>query len=208
MKLIGLLLVPAFSLLALAGCNKQSPDGAENRAVDDGASADSAKAPGTIAPGDVDLAFRVTSGPTYDPATDTVAYQVEAANNGKATLASEGDLPVNVGVVVRGTDGTLETPPANLDFMRIAFPQPLAPGQTVTLPIMFNAGSTLGGTVVVDAVQERVSWFSGYGKPVLTLGKFNRCNDAPNTLCGEDGTPVPAAGTPVPDEETPVPATP
>ncbi len=194
MKIAGLLLVPALSMLALAGCNQQTPDGAESRrAGADSASANPAAAPGAIAPGDLDLAFQVTSGPTYDPATDTVTYQVEAANNGKVSLASEGDLPVNVGVVVRGSDGTLDTPPANLDFLRVAFPQPLAPGQTVTLPIMFNAEPTLGGTVVVDAVQERVSWFSGYGKPVLTLGKFSRCNEAPSTLCGEDGTPVPAA---------------
>ena len=193
MKIVGLLLVPALSLLTLAGCNQQTTDGVESRAEADGASANPADGTGAILPGDVDLAFRVANGPTYDPATDTVRFQVEATNNGKVTLASEGDLPVNVGVVVRGSDGTLETPPANLDFMRVALPQPLAPGQTVTLPIMFNAGSTLGGTVVVDAVQERVSWFSGYGKPVLTLGKFNRCNQAPGTLCGEDGAPVPAA---------------
>ncbi|MGI8559967.1 MAG: hypothetical protein ACR2J7_00690 [Luteimonas sp.] len=194
MKIVGLLLVPALSLLAFAGCNQQSPDGPPSRSAEaDGAPANPAKGPGAIPPGDLDLAFRVTSGPTYDPATDTVTYQVEAANNGKATLASEGELAVNVAVVVRGSDGTLGTPPANLDFMRVEFPKPLAPGQIVTLPIMFNVGSTLGGTVVVDAVQERVSWFSDYGKPVLTLGKFNRCNEAPNTLCEEDGTPVPAA---------------
>lgn len=191
MKATRLLIVPTVALLALAGCNRQAPTPAETGGTT--AVSTTVEAPGAIAPADIDLAFKVASGPTYDPATDSVMYQLEATNNGKATLSSAGEFPVNVGLVVRGSDGTLDTPPANQDFVRVALPQPLAPGQTVTLPVTFNATPTLGGTVVVDAVQERVSWFSGYGKPVLTLGAFRRCNDAENTLCGEDGTVIAAA---------------
>ena len=186
-------------LLALAGCGQEASNGtASAPAGVDAASQGAPKPGGVFPPADVDLAFRLAGGAQYASSSDTLSFEVEATNNGKATLTSEGEFPVNVGGVIRGIDGTLDTPPANLDFLRVAFPQPLATGQSVTLPISFNAGSMLGGTVVIDAVQERVSWFSGYGKPVLTIGKFNRCNDAPDTLCGGDGTPVPEAGTPTP----------
>ena len=196
MKSIGLLLVTAFWALTLSGCSQPTSDA---RQTDDAAAGGvpggsaSVEPSGAIAPADLDLAFAVVSGPTYDPAADAVMYQIQVTNNGNATLASHGEFPVNVGVVIRGADGTLDTPPANLDFVRIALPQPLARGQQVTLPISFDAAPTLGGTVVVDAVQERVSWFSGYGKPVLTLGTYMRCNGKQNTLCLADGSAVAAA---------------
>ncbi|MGV8864882.1 MAG: hypothetical protein ACOH2T_27485 [Pseudomonas sp.] len=156
----------------------------------------SASAPATVdAPIDangLDLVFKIVSGPNYEAATDLVTYQVEAANNGKTTLISAGKLPVHLGVVIRGSDGTLHSAPANQNFMRVPLPQPLAPGQSITLPITFNAAPTLGGSVIVDAVQEQVGWFSGYNKPVLTLGAFSRCDGVEDTLCLADGTAVAA----------------
>lgn len=191
MKTIRLIAAPTLALLVLAGCNQPAPEPAQGQTP-------TTEAPAAVQPGvdapiaatDIDLSFKLASGPTYDAANDSVTYQVEAANNGKATLISAGKLPVHMGVVVLGSDGTLQSPPANQNFMRVPLPQTLAPGQQITLPITFKVAPTLGGTVVVDAVQEQVGWFSGYDKPVLTLGTFTRCNGAENTLCLADGTVV------------------
>jgi hypothetical protein len=143
-----------------------------------------------IPPGDIDLAFSVVGAPSYDPGTDTVSFTVNVANNGKAAIASAGSRPVNLGVVILGADGSLQTPPAKQDFVRIRLPQGLEPGQKLELPVKFKVAPTLGGTVIVDAVQERVAWFRGYKKPVLTLGAFVRCNGDDRTACLSDGTTI------------------
>lgn len=139
---------------------------------------------------DIDLDFSPVGAPAYEPATDTVSFTVNVANNGKAAVASAGSYPVNVGVVILGADGSLKTPPAKLDFVRIHLPHGLAPGQRLDLPVKFKVAPTLGGTVIVDAVQERVAWFRGYKKPVLTLGSFVRCNGEEKTACLSDGTAI------------------
>lgn len=139
---------------------------------------------------DIDLAFSAVGAPAYDPATDMVSFTVNVANNGKTTIASAGSYPVNVGVVILGADGSLKTPPAKQDFVRIRLPQALEPGQKLDLPVKFKVAPTLGGTVIVDAVQERVAWFRGYQKPVLTLGTFVRCNGDERTACLGDGAAI------------------
>lgn len=187
------------ALLALTGCNRPGA-GAPSASESPKSQTNELEAPVTVPAGvdnpipatDINLGFKLISGPTYDVTNDSVTYQVEVSNTGKASLISAGKLPVNLGVVILGSDGTLETPPANQDFMRVPFPQPLATGQQVKLPITFQVAPTFGGTVLVDAVQEQVGWFRDYDKPVLTLGKFERCNGADNTLCLADGTVVPA----------------
>ena len=187
--------VSAVLALALAaGCGETSdaPAQAETTAAQNSAPA----APGIdapIAPSEIDLTFQLVGGGRYDATSDEVTYELEAANNGKATLISAGKLPIHLGVVVLGSDGTLQTPPSNQNFMRVPLPHPLEPGQRVKLPITFKVEPTLGGAVTVDAVQEQVSWFSGYGKPVLTIGMFTRCGGAENTLCLADGTEIPSA---------------
>lgn len=182
---------PLLALVLAAGCGETPdvPTEAKTSAAEDSAPA----APGIDAPipsSDIDLTFQLVGGGTYDAIRDEVTYELEAANNGKATLISAGKLPIHLGVVVLGSDGTLQTPPSNQNFMRVPLPHPLEPGQRVKLPITFKVEPTLGGTVTVDAVQEQVSWFSGYGKPVLTIGTFIRCGGAEKTLCLADGTEV------------------
>lgn len=176
---------------AMTACSKN-----DNEAVQDPAAAAAPPAPesvGVNAPiprNDIDLVFSAMGAPTYDPATDTISFTVNVANNGKTTLASAGSYPVNVGVVILGPDGTLKTPPAKQDFVRIHLPQPLEPGQKLDLPVKFKVAPTLGGTVIVDAVQERVAWFRGYQKPVLTLGTIVRCDGKEKTACFSDGTAI------------------
>lgn len=148
---------------------------------------------GPIKPSDIDLAFSVMGAPAYDAATDTLNYTVNLTNNGKTTVASAGSHPVNIGVVILGADGTLRTPPAKQDFVRIHLPQSLEPGQKIDLPVKFRVAPTIGGTVIVDAVQERVAWFRSYNKPVLTLGNFARCNGDEKSACLSDGTAIASA---------------
>lgn len=145
---------------------------------------------GPIKHNDIDLVFSAVGAPTYDAATDTLSYTVNVANNGKAPVSSAGTHPVNIGVVILGADGTLKTPPAKQDFVRIRLPQGLEPGQKLDLPVKFKVAPTLGGTVIVDAVQERVAWFRGYKKPVLTLGTFVRCDGDEKSACLSDGTAI------------------
>ncbi|MEJ7745168.1 MAG: hypothetical protein WKF61_00115 [Luteimonas sp.] len=182
----------ALALLSTAGCNKPSSELSSEQPKAVPVAVQPVGMDKPLAAENIDLSYKILTGPAYNSATDTVTYQIETVNNGKATLVSAGSLPVHLGVVIRGTDGTMNAPPANLEFMRIPFPQPLESGQSVTLPVEFKVSSTIGGTVVLDAVQEQVGWFSGYKKPVLTLGTFQRCNAAENTLCLADGTAVPA----------------
>jgi hypothetical protein len=83
--------------------------------------------------------------------------------------------------------------PAKQDFVRIRLPRGLEQGEKLDLPVKFKVAPTLGGTVIVDAVQERVAWFRGYKKPVLTLGSFVRCKGEEKTACLSDGTAIATA---------------
>jgi hypothetical protein len=188
------LLVPStIVLLVLAGCSKPAPEDNSTQAKDgiaeDAAVVAELNAP--IAPADIDVAYKMVSGPTYDAATDLVSYQVEVTNSGRATLVSAGTMPVNFGVAIWDSNRSLkQSPPANQDYARISLPNRLASGKSVVLPVTFEVGPTLGGIVVLDGVQENVGWFNSYGKKVLTLGQFSRCNGVENTLCLADGTAV------------------
>jgi hypothetical protein len=142
---------------------------------------------------DIDLVFSMVGAPTYNPATDTISATVNVANNGKAAIASTGSHPVNIGVVILGADGSLNTPPGKQDFVRIRLPRGLEQGEKLDLPVKFKVAPTLGGTVIIDAVQERVAWFRGYKKPVLTLGTFVRCKGEEKTACLSDGTAIATA---------------
>lgn len=143
-----------------------------------------------IPPENIDLTFRQTGDLEYSPSNDMVNFKVEVINQGKTAVSSAGKLPVHLGIVIQGRDGTLQTEPANQNFMRIPFPSALEPGQHMEITGAFPAAPTLGGKVVLDAVQEQVSWLSGYGKPVLELGSFKRCQDAATSLCLADGSEV------------------
>lgn len=173
----------------VAGCGKSEPSKPA-----DAPGVAAARSPkqidNPIPAGDINLAFLVVSGPSYDPATDSIAYVVKVSNNGKSFLASAGARPVHLGVVILGPDGTLKTPPGNREFMRIKLPQPLEPGQSIDIPVTFKVERTLGGRVAMDGVQERVRWFSDYGKPTLELGSFTRCGVDDKAVCTSDGSLV------------------
>lgn len=139
---------------------------------------------------DLNLAFRVVAGPYYNKAEDQVSFTLEAENKGTAALSSAGKLPVNLGLTIVGPDGTVKTAPGNLEFQRVPLVHPLQPGEKVEFPVQFSAAPTIGGSVVLDGVQEGVSWFRDYGKPTLTLGKFSRCSGKQGTLCGDNGAEI------------------
>ncbi|MGH8061485.1 MAG: hypothetical protein ACREO7_05670 [Pseudoxanthomonas sp.] len=180
--------------LALAGC-KDPPAEAPVASSTEGAAAEapafSINAP--ISAEKIDLSYTIVSGPVYDKVNDAVSYTIEIQNNGTDTLASAGTHPVNIGVAILGKDGTMNTPPAALEFQRYPLPAALAKGEKALLPIAFPVAATLGGTAQVDAVQEGVAWFSSYGKPTLHLDTFARCGDKQESLCGSNGEAVPTA---------------
>ena len=188
------LAAPALAIIVLAGCSREAPEAKAPESAETPSPSVSSQAPSqidaAIPPGDINVTYTMASGPNYDPATDTVSYQVTVKNDGRAGLVSAGSDPVNFGVVVWDANRSLKDPPANQDFMRLSLPKGLAPGEELTLPVSFAVEPTIGGVVVFDGVQENVGWFSSYGKPVLTLGQFSRCNDAPKTLCSPDGSQI------------------
>lgn len=143
-----------------------------------------------IAPDDLNLEFRLVEGPSYNKAEDKVSFVLEAENKGKTALSSTGKFPVNLGLTIVGPDGTAKTAPGNLEFQRVPLEHALQPGEKTEFPVVFVAAPTIGGSVVLDGVQEGVSWFHDYGKPTLTLGKFSRCNGKQDTLCGDDGVTI------------------
>jgi hypothetical protein len=121
---------------------------------------------------------------------------VHVRNNGKAVLSSTGEAPLNLGIVIRDINGTLAAPPAKLDFVRTPLPGPLPPGASANIVVSFPVAPTIGGIVVLDAVQEGVSWLSWYGKPVLELGRFSSCARDPKALCTADGARLPGKPSP------------
>lgn len=193
MHILRLLITSATVLLTLTGCNKPSSESnsAKTKDVIAEEAVIVAELNTPIAPESINVAYKAVSGPTYNPATDSVSYEVEVTNSGRATLVSAGTMPVNFGVAIWDSNRSLkQSPPANQDYARISLPKRLASGESMVLPVTFEVGPTLGGIVVFDGVQENVSWFNSYGKAVLTLGQFSRCNGVEKTLCLADGTAV------------------
>lgn len=187
------LAVTLLAVAAVSACSETNNQTAPAPAPADVAPPTGLEVNAPIKQSDIDIAFSVVGTPAYDVANDTLSYTVKVANNGKAAIASAGSRPVNIGVVILGTDGTLKTAPAKQDFIRIPLPQALEPGENLDVPVTFKVAPTLGGTVIIDAVQERVAWFRGYDKPVLTLGSFVRCNGEEKSVCLSDGTAIAAA---------------
>lgn len=196
MKVISQLAPPAIALLLLVGCNKQAAEPAAATS-DNAPSAMPAQSPvevnDPLPSTDIDLAMEMVGTPSYAKETDTISFQLAVTNNGPITLATAGKHPVQLGLVVRDANGEMNGAIAKQDFLRVPFPQAVAPGQKVVIPIVFPAAPTLGGIVVVDGVQEGVSWFSSYEKPTFEVGRFQRCAGDPQSVCTADGTPVGAA---------------
>ena len=184
------------SALVMTGCKESTPSTPAGAApasasVDAAVPALSINAP--IAADKIDLSYTVVSGPTFDKANDAVSYTVEVQNNGEDTLSSAGTHPINIGLAILGKDGTMNTPPATLEFQRYPLPTPLATREKLLLPLSFPVTPTLGGTAQVDGVQEGVAWFSSYGQPTLRLDTFTRCGDQQESVCGSNGEVVPTA---------------
>lgn len=193
----------AIAVLFLVGCNKPPSDAKAPSAVkapSDATStlgndvsagqASSTKINSPLPSTDIDLAMEVVDGIVYKAAIDTVVTQIAVTNNGPIALATAGSLPVQLGLEIRELSGELEGPIAKQDFIRVPLPRAISPGERLVIPLSFPAAPTVGGVVVLDGVQEGVSWFSSYGKPTLELGRFQRCAGDAQSLCLADGTKV------------------
>lgn len=175
----------------LAACNK--PD---SSSTTDAKPAVEQKVPpmgevnAAIPPGNIDLTYATVGEPAFNAEEGTLAYKVRVTNNGKVLVSSAGSRPVNLGVIIVGPDGNFRTPPGKRDFVRIKFPRALEPGQSLDLMATFKVAPTIGGSVVLDAVQERVRWFSEYGKPTLALGTFKHCEGSETDICTAEDKPL------------------
>lgn len=178
--------------LALTACNKQ-PESPAPLTDTKPAATPAVSLDSPLAQESIGANFRIVSGPFYNKAEDLVSYKMEIENTGTATVSSVGKHPFHIGVSILGADGTFATPPASQDFQRIDLPAALQSGEKLEFAVGFPAAPTVGGTVVVDGVQEGVAWLRDYGKPALEIGEFTRCSGSENTLCTADGAEVPVA---------------
>ena len=142
---------------------------------------------------DIGIGYAFVQQPSYQRGADMIGFTVRVENRGKTVLSSAGKYPVHLGLVVLAPEDAPNAPALRQDFVRMPLPHALAPGESAEIAMRFPVGPTIGGRVVLDAVQERVAWFRGYGKPALAIGRFVRCGDKPGTACTPDGTPLPVA---------------
>lgn len=188
-KCFAICLIVTIGLLA---CGKSPSDvPAKQETTSPGVPAQAVEINKPIAPANIDLVYKIVQGPAYDPVTDTLSYTINVTNNGKAVLVSKGARPVQLGVVILGPDGSHATPPGTRGFVRVALPHALSPGEKIEVPVRFKVAPTIGGSVAIDGVQERVRWFSDYKKPLFNLGRFTRCDNEKASVCDFSGKPVP-----------------
>lgn len=187
-RMVLALLVASASLTACNKLDSSSTSAAKPTAEEKATVPGAINSP--IPPASIDLAYSIIGGPTYDPEGGTLEYKVQVTNNGKVAISSVGTRPVHLGIVILGPDGTTKTPPGKRDFVRIKFPRILEPGQSLDVSAKFRLAPTIGGNVVLDAVQEGVRWFSDYKKPTLPLGTFIYCDGSDTEICTADGNSI------------------
>lgn len=195
MKPVQLFAVPVVMLLGLAGCNQKPPipdQGSESAPVSTTSS--SVEINDALPSTDLALTMALVGQPKYSAESGMVSTEIAVTNNGPNALATAGKLPVQLGLVIRDINGGMDIPPAKQDFLRIPLPKPIQAGERIVIPVAFPAAPTIGGIVIVDGVQEGVSWFSSYGEPILEVGRFVHCTADPTTLCFADGTKVSTGG--------------
>jgi hypothetical protein len=179
--------------MSLAACNQNAPSTTN---TEQPATEQKASVPGeineAIPPDSINLAYAIIAGPAYDAKDETIVYKIQVANNGKVALSSTGSKPVNLGVVILGPGDNIGVPPGKRDFVRVKLPRTLEPGQSLDVTAAFKVEPTIGGSVVLDAVQEGVRWFGDYKKPTLALGAFQYCDGNETEICTADGEAIPA----------------
>lgn len=180
--------LPLATLLLVAGCSQQPAGTTASTAAPAQTPVDA-----PLPRADIGIGYSLVQPPAYQRGKDMIGITVRVENRGKAVLSSAGAYPVHLGLVVLAPDATPHAPALRQDFVRVPLPRALAPGESADVAMRFPVAPAVGGQVVLDAVQERVAWFRGYGKPVLAIGTFVRCGDKPGTACTPDGTPLPVA---------------
>jgi hypothetical protein len=168
------------SLLAVA-CG-----GGGNESAGDAGKAETAAPAASPLP---DSAFKVEWGPTDVPATlhrgqsitasvtlknasdqkwpDMVSWRPPAGPGSGASQTSTG--PAAVRLSHRWWDSEMKDPVGDW-VSRVELPHPLAPGESVTLPVVITAPSAPGSyRIQFDLVQELVAWFESKGAAKLVV---------------------------------------
>lgn len=133
--------------------------------------------PDVLKPDMVSVAMELEGAPQVNAATGHVEMLVKVTNNGKVALSSESKPPVNLGVQILGTDGTMAAKDAVQNFIRVPLPR-VEPGQSTTVTASIPVTARINGRKLnLELVQETVAWFSKFGQPALQVGPFEVCGD-------------------------------
>jgi peptidoglycan/xylan/chitin deacetylase (PgdA/CDA1 family) len=122
--------------------------------------------------------------PTGGAAGSTLAGTIALTNTGAAMWAASGSAPVLLSYHIYAANGQ----PVIWDGARSALPRDVGPGETVTVNATLRIPAAPGAyTVVWDAVQEGVSWFSALGSPPL----HRQLVALPGSLVGAEWSRIP-----------------
>jgi hypothetical protein len=107
-----------------------------------------------------------------------VVFGVRIDNAGPEALSPSGTFPVNLGIALIDMAGKVVT----RDFARVKIPF-IATGGVAHVRVELPAAQLDGHGVLVELVQEEVTWFGDVGKPGIIVGPFHACAKTPGQLC-------------------------
>lgn len=173
---------------SLAACSSRSEE-ATSQPSPSAASADTAKTNPPLKPEQVNVVVKVSSGPTYDPASDQLNVTVSMLNNGNVTLPVTGVNPVTMGVVQK-VPNVSNLPDKRGAESRAAFAADIGPSSTAEVQVVLPAAFVVGNKVEFDALQEGIAWFGfSYNQPTAIIGPFIRCEGGTG-ICDGEGRPL------------------
>ena len=166
------LVLMAFSCL-LAGCMDKT--GTANSDTSPAAARPAKEDPNAINAPIAPEAYKVTLSITDAPALTSdganATYQVQMKNEGSAAVYGAGTNAVNLGIIILGSDGTVDGPGGTREFIRVPLPL-LSPGQNATVPVTISSESKLDGKIVrLATVQEGVAWHDA--SDTIDVGPFH-----------------------------------
>lgn len=177
MKHCHVLVLFAAITLSVAGCKQQNqaPEEAAGAvATTEAPPAEPAAAPkpDALKAEQISILLALESEPRLDAAKGVIEIPVKITNNGSVALSGKSNPPVNIGVQIAGQDGGAQSEGSIRDFSRTPLPI-IEPGASASVLVVVPADPRANGRkLIIDVVQEGVSWFSKLGQPTLEVGPF------------------------------------
>ncbi|TMN19309.1 hypothetical protein [Pseudoxanthomonas sp. X-1] len=153
----------AVALLALggllAGCLDKTGTGSETAtATSQPAQTDPSAINAPIPAEAYGVKLSVTDAPSVAADGKSATYQVRIENDGTAPVYGAGTNPVNLGIIILGSDNTIDGPGGTREFIRVPLPL-LPPGQAATVVATIPVDARIDGkTLRFATVQEGVAW--------------------------------------------------